>query len=165
MSRLRCRSSSAGVRPTMPAIASKEMFLSCPRFLLGRRREDRLGQLLALAEARRQRHAAHGPGLPILLPARAGQVAAHDALDRHHVSLAHQHGSARPGRPAAAANAGPMLGDVRAEQMVGARRDSRTRTASGRSARGPCPGMPVGKTQSKALMRSVATMTSRSPRS
>ena len=52
---------------------------------LGRRREDRLGQLLRLGEPVGEPVAAHLAGRPVVLPARAGEVAAHDALDRQHL--------------------------------------------------------------------------------
>ena len=54
---------------------------------LGRRREDRLRQLLGLLQARRQLDARDPAGRLVVLPARAGDVAAHDALDRQHLEL------------------------------------------------------------------------------
>src|SRR5205085_4108170 len=53
-----------------------------PALFLGGRREDRLGELVALAQAGGQADAADGLRLPILLPAGAGQVPAGDAFDR-----------------------------------------------------------------------------------
>ncbi len=55
------------------------------RLRLRRRREDRLGQLLRLDEPLRQPVPADLAGREVVLPARAGEVAAHDALDRQHV--------------------------------------------------------------------------------
>ena len=49
---------------------------------LGRRREDRLGQPVALAQPGRQRDAADRAARLVLLPAGAGEVAADDDLDR-----------------------------------------------------------------------------------
>ena len=61
---------------------------------LGGRREDRLGQAIGFAQARRQRDAADLPGLLIFLPARSRQVAARHAFDRHRLGAADQHGPA-----------------------------------------------------------------------
>ena len=58
---------------------------------LGRGREDRLGELARVHEARRQRLTADGPLLLVLLEARAGEVAAHDALDGEHLGLLDEH--------------------------------------------------------------------------
>src|SRR5215211_1594536 len=58
---------------------------------LGRRREDRLGQLLRLLEPVRQLDPADGAARLVVLPARARDVAAHDALDRHHLQPLDQH--------------------------------------------------------------------------
>jgi hypothetical protein len=51
------------------------------------RREDRLGQLGRLLEARGQRDPADRPALPVVLPAGSREVAAHDALDGEHLEL------------------------------------------------------------------------------
>ena len=50
---------------------------------LGRRRENGLGQLVAVAQTRRQRDAADGPALLIFPPAGAGEIPPHDELHRH----------------------------------------------------------------------------------
>src|SRR5215472_6379612 len=55
--------------------------LIVPRIRLGGRREDRLRQPLALAEAGRQRLARHGAPLAVLGPGAPGEVAADDALE------------------------------------------------------------------------------------
>jgi len=47
---------------------------------LGRRREDRLRQLVGLDQPGRQLDPADGAALAVFLPARAGEVAADDAL-------------------------------------------------------------------------------------
>ncbi len=57
----------------------------------GGRRVDRLRQLVALAEAFRQRDPADRAVLFVACPAGAGDVAADDALDRDHGELLHQH--------------------------------------------------------------------------
>src|SRR5207248_7149608 len=54
---------------------------------LRRGREDRLRQLLGLAQPGRQRVARRRAGRLVILPARAGEVSAHDALDREHLEL------------------------------------------------------------------------------
>ena len=53
------------------------------------RREDRLRQLLGLLQSARQRDAGDGAARLVVLPAGAGDVAAHDALDRQHLQAAH----------------------------------------------------------------------------
>ena len=58
---------------------------------LGGRGEDRCRQALGLAQARRQLDAGDAPGGLVVLPARAGDVAAHHALDGQHPQLAHRH--------------------------------------------------------------------------
>ena len=62
---------------------------------LARRREDRLGQLARVAQARRQLHAADRLRLLIFRPAAARQVAAHHRFDRDRLQAAHQHRAAR----------------------------------------------------------------------
>ena len=68
--------------------------LVMPGLRLRRRREDRLRQLVALAQARRQPDAAHRSALLILLPARSGDVAARHAFDLDHVGALHEHRAA-----------------------------------------------------------------------
>ena len=58
---------------------------------LRRGREDRLGQLLGLLQARGQRDPRDRSGGLVVLPAGAGDVAADDALDRQHLA-----GAGRP---------------------------------------------------------------------
>ncbi len=72
------------------------------------RREDRLGQLLGLAQARRQLDPRDRAGRLVVLPARAGDVAAHDALDRQHLQLAH-----RPARGRAPPSGTPSVAEIR----------------------------------------------------
>src|SRR5205807_9418204 len=48
-------------------------------------REDRLRQLRRLRQPGRQRVPADGTGLAVVLPARAREIAADDALDREHL--------------------------------------------------------------------------------
>src|SRR5207248_8493614 len=55
-------------------------------FFFGGGREDRLGELLTLAETARQRNATDLAALAVLFPPRARQVATHHALDRHDLS-------------------------------------------------------------------------------
>ena len=61
---------------------------------LGRGREHRLGELRRLQQSLRQPLAVHGPVGAVLLPGRAGDVAADDALDRQHLGAAAQHDAA-----------------------------------------------------------------------
>ena len=58
---------------------------------LGGRREDRLRKLLGLLQPLRQLDPAHGAGGLVVLPARAGDVPAHDALDREHLEALDEH--------------------------------------------------------------------------
>jgi hypothetical protein len=57
-------------------------------------REDRVGKLLRLLETLRQLDPADLAARLVVLPARAGDVAAHDALDRHHLEPLDEHGAA-----------------------------------------------------------------------
>ena len=61
------------------------------RLGLGRRREDRLRQAIGLDQAGRQRDAADLAGRLVVLPSRARQVAARDALDGERRRPAHEH--------------------------------------------------------------------------
>ena len=58
---------------------------------LGRRREDRLRQPVRKPQPGRQRDPADRPALLVVLPAAAGQVAAHDALHRERLGLEDEH--------------------------------------------------------------------------
>ncbi len=119
----RCRGfAAAALRPACGRRAgtfrSNEMLMSCPVSSLVAGVKIGSGKLVALLQARRQRHAADGARLAILLPARAGQVAADDALDRHDLGLAHEH--AAPGQLGAVhARRQVHVVDVGGEQMVG----------------------------------------------
>ena len=134
--------------------------------LLGRRREDRLGQLL------RSRCKPGGSGMPqtaaacaVLLPAGAGQVAAHHALDRHHLASCAPASSGPASSSALGGERRPHRRQVGARGGDWARRGKSSQKSVRPVSTRPLSGMPVGSTQSKALMRSVATMTRRSPRS
>ena len=59
------------------------------------RGEDRLGQLVRLAQAFGQLDAADCSGGLIVLPSGAGEIAAHDALDGEHLRPLDQHGCGR----------------------------------------------------------------------
>ena len=61
---------------------------------LRRRREDRRRQALGLAQAGRELDPGDLAGRLVVLPARAGDVAAHDALDREHLQPADDHRAA-----------------------------------------------------------------------
>ena len=61
---------------------------------LRRRREDRLGELVRLLQALGQLVPADLAARAVVLPARAGEVAAHDALDRQHLEPAALHRAA-----------------------------------------------------------------------
>src|SRR5688572_25735965 len=61
---------------------------------LGGRREDRFGQPIRFAQSLRQRDAADGPALLILLPARTRQIPASDAFDLNRLGPADQHRAA-----------------------------------------------------------------------
>ena len=102
--------------PTRSTACSKVMFSSWPDLGLGRRREDRLGQLVGLAAG------PAGSGWPCMVPvawysfhAEPDEVAPHDALDRQHLGLAAQH---RPAGElgARAARGGRRIGG---DQVVG----------------------------------------------
>lgn len=60
-------------------------------FGLGRRRVDGLRKPLGLLKSSRQLDAADGAILLVALPARAGDIAANDALNGKHLQLLHQH--------------------------------------------------------------------------
>ena len=85
--------SARGRRRARPR-ASKSIASSWPTSAFVRRREDRLGQLLGLAQPGRQRDPGDRAAGLVVLPARAGDVAADDALDRQH--LRRRTTSARP---------------------------------------------------------------------
>src|SRR5438132_13205002 len=64
-------------------------------FSLRGRSKDWLGQFGRFPEARRQLDPANGLPLAVLLPARAGQIAAHDAFDGQGLRLPDDHAAAR----------------------------------------------------------------------
>ena len=108
---------------------------------LGRGSEDRLGQPVRFAQSGRQRDAADAAGLLVFLPARARQVAARHAFDRHRIGLAHEH---RPAARAGPRAGGPPRGTpARPSKSGGAGRDrpcGRTRSPTAASAPCPCRG-------------------------
>jgi hypothetical protein len=63
--------------------------------LLGLRRRgvERLRKLVGLAQALRQREPGDRAGPPVVLPARAGQIPAYDALHRQHLQPLHAQGA------------------------------------------------------------------------
>ena len=63
-------------------------------FGFGGRREDRLGELLAVLQVFRQGDAADGAVLLVFLPARAGDVATHHEFNRNHAAGAAVHHAA-----------------------------------------------------------------------
>ena len=72
---------------------------ACPLVMLaglglGGRREDGLGQLAGVFQAGGQRHAADRLRRLVFLPAAAGQVAAHNGLDRNRLEPLDQHRAA-----------------------------------------------------------------------
>ena len=99
-------------------------------------REDRLGQLVRLAQALGQRDPADLAGALVVLPARARDVAAHDALDREHLELLDEQGAAlapRRGRPCRRRRGSGRCAPVRSNQKT----DTPVSTA-------PLPGIGVG---------------------
>ena len=81
---------------------------------LPRRGEDGFGQAVAVLQAGRQLDAAHRLGGLVFLPARSGQVPAHDALDREHVEGLAEHGAPGNGGREQAGHS-PVDGVVRHE--------------------------------------------------
>ena len=120
-----------------------------------------LRQAAALDEPRRESHAADRARLAIFLPARAGQIAADHALDRHDLGLADQAGAAIE-RPAIDPGGQVHPVHVGGDQVVRLAEQLEPKAAIWLSTR-PLSGIPVGRTQSKALIRSVLTRRSRSP--
>ncbi len=95
---------------------------------LGRRGEDRLRQLVGLEQVGRQLDPADRAAVLVFLPARAGEVAAHDALDRVHLQPPHPHRPFRRPLPARR---------PRGSGWGRCRRSARTRIP--RSGSAPCP--------------------------
>ena len=116
-----------------------------PLLGLRRRREDRLGEAGGLAEPRGEGDAADGARPPVVLPARAGEVAARHALERDDAALPARGRSARRGAPACGGARGGKRATSVSTRWFGttSRRTSgtrRSRAASGsRPSRG-CPG-------------------------
>ena len=131
--RARCRGPApTRRRPTRSTARSKEMFSSWPIVGLGRRREHRLGQLATTRAARPAAACrASCPMALVLLPRRAGEVAAHDALDRQHLGLAAQHRPDRRARAPRALGAG-RPGRSRSGGSAHVARAARTRTPTWR---------------------------------
>ena len=84
---------------------------------LAGRSEDRFGELIALTETGRELEAAHGLSRLVLLPARPGEVSAHDALDRKDAGLGDDHAAAIEFVPAGLSGERDIAG-VHAEKMV-----------------------------------------------
>ena len=100
---------------------SASMFTSWPVVGLRRGREDRLGQPLGLAQPAGSAMPATVPRLAVVLPPRADEVAAHDALER----------AASSSRPALASS-GPSVGSPRTWFGHDVARLRRTRTPTAR---------------------------------
>jgi hypothetical protein len=98
---------------------------------LGRGREDRLGQAIALAEATRKPDARDVTRRQIPLPARAGEEPANDGLERDDLDTLDDHRPA-PQLGSSTATERRWLGTIRSVS-ANQKRDSR-------SGRGPCPG-------------------------
>ena len=61
---------------------------------LARRRKDRLGQPIGLAQPRGQPKAAHLAGRDVILPAGTRQVSARDTFNRQRLGFLHEHRAA-----------------------------------------------------------------------
>ena len=111
---------------------------------LRRRREDRFGQAIRLAQAGGQLDAADAAGLLVFLPARARQVAARDALDRQRPRAPAEHRSAAQ-RRGVRLQRGRILPRRRWRSRGAARGrpSARTRTPTAASAPCPCRGCPI----------------------
>ena len=106
-----------------------------------------------------------GAGVPVLAPAGAGEVAADDDLDREHRCPATDQHPALESRRIEAHRRRRRAGSPGPSRARGSGRcrvSRRTRSATGRSARGPCPGCRVGRITSNAEIRSEATSSNRS---
>ena len=118
---------------------------------LRRRREHRRRQAARLQEARGQRFAVHRAVTLVLPPGRAGEVAAHDALDRQHLGPPDEHSPAgEPGRHA---------------PRRGSRRGRRSRGASGRAGPAQRPNMPSSPSAPVPCPARACRIRSRRPRS
>ena len=123
---------------------------------LGRGREDRLRQPVALAQAGRQRDAADRARSPVVLPAASRRGSRGRSASTG--SDARPGGRSSSGRAARRAVAGDVVGQRPPGRSPSRwfgddrRRSRRTRTATGRSGPGPCPGSAVGRTTSNALI-------------
>ena len=150
--------------PTSSAMRVEADVLVVALLGLGGGREERLGQAVALAQAGRQRDAADGArraGSPSSRCPRGSRARCTRPAGRARGGRSSSGRAARRRRPA---NSGGQRRDVRAEQVVGrpapavSANQKRDRPVSTR----PLSGMGVGRTTSKALMRSLATSSSRS---
>ncbi len=95
------------VTEPLPGLGHRDVFVVVPLLGLGGGGEDRRIQAGGLGEAGRQVVAAHGAAGAVVGQARAGEVAAGHALQRHHVQAA-----------AAQSPAGHLGGDVLGRQHV-----------------------------------------------
>ena len=93
------------------------MLMSCPVSSLVAGVKIGSAKLRTLLQPGRQRDAAHRARLLIFFPAGPVQIPAHDALDRHHLALAHQHAAAFQRRDIRAAGQQPGV-DVGRDQVV-----------------------------------------------
>ena len=122
---------------------------------LGGRREDRLGQAVALAQAGRQRDAAHGPVLRGT-PSSRSRRGSRGRRPRPAATSARRQTITRPrsvGRRSPASVESRWLGTID-RVSANQNRDRPVRTR-------PLSGMAVGSTTSNALIRSLATSSSR----
>ena len=81
--------------PAPAAMASKVTFEIVPGRRLGGGREERRVDPRALDQTAGNGSPARVPRIPVLGPGRAGEIAAHHALERHRLGAPHQHGAAR----------------------------------------------------------------------
>ncbi len=88
------------VAEELAGLAEGDVLVVLPLLRLRGRREDRRIEPLALLEPLGEGLAGERPALPVLLPGRAGDVAAHDALDQHGLGAVDQHRAAGPCRAA-----------------------------------------------------------------
>ena len=88
-----------------------------PGLRLRRRREDRLGKLVALAQPGGQLNAADAPVAPVILPARSGNIPPRHALHFHHLGAVNQH---RPAFQliAIGVELGRIIADVRRDEVI-----------------------------------------------
>ena len=90
-------------------LLDRDVLVVLAELRLCRRREEHLRKPLAQLEALGQHVAAHNTALLVVDPARAGNVAADNRLDRHHVELAHEHAPALEQRRVLLARLGHLV--------------------------------------------------------